>query len=214
MRMETIDLRRPGAALFVILLHVLVIALVVRASIRPAQEQVAAKEIMLQLAQPARLQHPLPAPTLRLVAPTATAPQPVVTPPPAALSPSLQGLHQFLFNCAPENLGMLTQEQRAHCAMQASAPNADETNSVRNLPSHAHDPARWQRALARKQNPVLLPCMSSAGIGVSPLTLACIGKGAIEGFGDLDRTSGYGDPPPVAVHVPNNGDPVPPYSPR
>jgi hypothetical protein len=215
MTLETIDLRRLGAALVVILLHAAVIALVLHTVVTPRESSPSTREIILQFLQRPTLTKPATAqPLVRLIAPMAPSRNTITTPPPTVNGTGLQGLHQYLFNCALENLGLLTPEQRAQCASQALGPNPDETNSLRNLPSRALDARHWARGLARKQNPILLPCMSSAGIGVSPQMLVCLGKGAIKGFGDLDEGPGYGDAPPVEVHVPNNGDPVQPYSPR
>lgn len=216
MTIPTIDLRRVGAALSVVLLHVCFLAILLHSAFKPGETAPTTREIILQLLQPppprAQPKPEATPPIVRVIAPPSH--NTITLPPAAPNTPGLQGLHQFLFNCAPETLGLLTPEQRAQCATQALGPNPDETDSLRNLPSHAYDARHWARALARKQNPVLLPCMSSAGIGVSPTMLVCIGKGAIKGFGDLDEGPGYGDAPPVEVHVPNNGDPVPPYSPR
>lgn len=211
MNFATIYLRRPASALIVVLLHVALIAVLLHATFRTSSKPEDVREIIFRLLRPAPRPERAPeAP--RLIRPVAPS-QSTVTPPPAQNGMSLQGLHGFLFNCAPENLSNLTPDERAHCLSGALAPTPDETNTLRNQPSRSRDARHWARALARKQNPVLLPCASSQGVGVGITTVICIGKGLASGFGDLDDGPGYGDPPPVAVHVPNNGDPPPPRTP-
>ncbi len=83
---------------------------------------------------------------------------------------------------------------------------ADHTNRVR-------DAALWARQKARKNGPALLPCASTQSIyaTLSTATLACLANGAINGM-DLDARPMYGDKPEDEGHVPNNGDPPPPYT--
>ena len=82
------------------------------------------------------------------------------------------------------------------------------SNSVdfRDHVNRSADAAHWERGRARKNNPLLLPCMNPQAAGISLGTLLCLGEGAVEGF-DLDNQPGYGDTPTV-THVPNNGDPL------
>ncbi len=120
--------------------------------------------------------------------------------PPAIGDTDLGALHGFLFDCAPQNLINLTPEQRAQCLTAGRKP--DDSVDYADHTSRSKNAVRWARALMRKQQPTLLPCMP-------PLSLAaliCLGKGAADGGFDLDAQPSYGDKP-RDVHVPNNGDP-------
>jgi hypothetical protein len=214
MTVETIDLRRVGTALFVIVFHALLILILLRETLHRSEKPPAAREIVLQLTPP-----PPPAAAAPEVAPTTIpflAPLFPAIPQPDASAPasptngaSLHGLYFFLYECTPENFANLTEAERARCAAASLSPNPDETNGLLNLPSRSHDAPAWDRALARKKSPSLLPCMSPQGF--SPLgTAMCLGKAAAEGgFGDLDDAPGYGDTPSV-VREPSTG--VPPMS--
>ena len=205
----TVDMRRTGAALAVIALHVLILALFLRGTFYAARIAAPAREItvrLLPLPPPKLPEKVRPAPPIRVIVPLPHAQAPIATP--QAPGGSIEGLHQYLFGCAPEDLDKLTPEQRAQCPMTFN-PGANAPDNVLNLPSRAHDAPHWQRALARKQNPLLLPCANAAGLPLTPQAVLCVVNGAINGFGDLDEAPGYGDPPPVQVRVPNNGDPWP-----
>ncbi len=200
---QRFDWHRASAAFFVVLLHIAFIAIFLRTTWR--HEPLAApRELVLRILPPPpkAVEHATPVPMIRpdITIPR-TIPSPIVTAPPAA---TLRGLNQSLFGCAPGNLDKLSPEDRANCL--SAKPNVEEPN-VLNLPSRAHDAPRWERALARKQNPTLLPCANSAGLPLTLGTVFCTANGVINGFGDLDAQPGYADAPPVAAHVPNNGDP-------
>ncbi len=211
---DAIPARRVLAATAVLLLHAVLLALLLHAAFSQRQPQATLGEHLYWLTlQPkpkpespisesrrtqVRAMTRIPAPRLRPLAPGVPA---------VPSAEALGGLHLNLFDCAPENLANLSPEQRAHCAVTLKKPDnnsvdfADHTN-------RSHDAARWARALTRKQNPLLLPCASPAGI--DPIgTLACLGNGIVNGF-DLGALPGYGDAPQVPEHVPNNGDPIDP----
>jgi hypothetical protein len=124
---------------------------------------------------------------------------------------SLKGMYFYLYECTPENFANLTETEKARCAQASLSPVPNDTRSLLNQPSRAKDALRWQRALARKKNPTLLPCMSAGGF--NPLgTALCLGKAAAKGsFGDLDEQPGYGDPD-SAVHAPEPKTGVPAMS--
>ncbi|HKD22841.1 MAG TPA: hypothetical protein VKB71_12575 [Rhizomicrobium sp.] len=213
MTLETIDLRRVGSALLVVLLHGLVLLVLLRTGIHIAEKPAPTREIVVRFIPsqaPAAARPETQAPSIRLISPPEEiSPTPGEEAPPATNETgSLRGLYFYLYECTPENFANLTDAEKARCASASLSPLPDETNSLLNQPSRAKNAPHWQRALARKKAPPLLPCMRAAGFPVTPDVLYCLGKGAITGsFGDLDDAPGYGDAPPVEIHVPNNGDP-------
>jgi hypothetical protein len=213
MTLETIDLRRVGSALLVVFLHGLVLLVLLRNTIQPTEKPAPAREIIVQFVPspaPPEAKPETEAPPIRLISPPEEiSPAPGEEAPPATNETgSLRGLYFYLYECTPENFANLTDDERARCASASLSPVPDETNSLRNQPSRAHDPRHWARALARKKAPPLLPCASNQAAVIGLGTIFCLGEAAINGgFGDLDEAPGYGDPPPVEIHVPNNGDP-------
>jgi hypothetical protein len=123
-----------------------------------------------------------------------------ITLPPATEGTDLSGIRGSLFNCAPENLASLSQDERGHCAI-ASTRNPDDTTAVMNQPGRTKNPVRWARALQRKQNPTMLPCMPP-----SLWTIFCAANGISHHGFDLDMQPNYGDKADP-VGVPNGGDP-------
>jgi hypothetical protein len=211
MTRNAIDPRRLASALIVFLLHGLLVLVLLHATVHRVTRASSTQELIMQYFRPPTPAEPAAPPPPVMNAPSTPRANGLAAPPPAE-APSgsaLQGLHQFLFDCAPENVGNLTPEERARCTDQALAPNPDETNGLRNLPSLSRDAAHWARGLARKQNPLLLPCMHAQGLPLSPDVIYCLGKVAITGnFGDLDVAPGYGDPPPAdMMDSPHPGDP-------
>ncbi|HTW34528.1 MAG TPA: hypothetical protein VMD53_07915 [Rhizomicrobium sp.] len=216
MTLETIDVRRVGSALLVVLLHALVILALLRAAIHPAERPPPTREVILRFVQPSApaIKPAAPPPSFRLIAPStpvSPAPGEATTPPATNNTGSLRDLYLYLYECTPENFSHLTEAEKTRCAQVSLSPVPDDARSVRNQPSRAKDAPRWQRALARKKNPALLPCMSSGGF--NPVgTALCLGNAAAQGgFGDLDEQPGYGDPD-AAVHGPEPKTGVPPMS--
>jgi hypothetical protein len=217
MTLETTDLRRVASALLVVLFHGLVLLALLRAIIQPAEKPAPAREVILRFIHPSIpvVKKPEPSsPSVRLIGiPPPASPVPGATgvPPASNSTGSTKGLYFYLYECAPENFANLTEAEKAKCAQASLSPVPNETRSLLNLPSRAKDPLHWERALARKKNPTLLPCMSSGGI--NPLATAfCLGKAAAKGgFGDLDEQPGYDDPD-AAVHGPEPKTGVPAMS--
>jgi hypothetical protein len=215
MTLDTIDLRRVASALFVVLLHGLIVLALLRAGIHMAEKTPVAREVVLHFLQPSAPAVRKPEvvqPSFRLIEPsTPVSPVPGVTPPATNSTGSLHGIYFYLYECTPENFANLTEAEKAKCARASLSPVPNDTRSLLNLPSRAKDAPHWDRALARKKNPTLLPCMSSGGI--NPLATAfCLGKAAAKGsFGDLDEQPGYGDPD-AAVHGPEPKTGVPAMS--
>ena len=214
MTLETIDLRRVASALLVVLFHGLVILAVLRAVIHHRTEnQPPTREVILRFLQPSTPAVKKPPPSsLPLIAPIPTPSLPgrgeTLTPFAPNSTGSVKGLYFYLYECTPENFANLTEAEKARCAQASLSPVPNDTRSLLNLPSRAKDAPRWQRALARKKNPALLPCASPQAPGVSLETITCLGKAAAHGgFGDLDDAPGYGDAP-SGVREPSTGVPA------
>jgi hypothetical protein len=215
MTLETIDPRRVASALFVVLFHGLVLLALLHAIVRPAEKPAPVREVILRFIHPS-------VPAVKKSEPSSPPVRLIGIPPPASSVPGAtgaspapnsrsSGLYFYLYECTPENFANLTEAEKARCAQASLSPVPNDTRSLLNLPSRAKDPLHWERALARKKNPTLLPCMSSGGI--NPLATAfCLGKAAAKGgFGDLDEQPGYGDPD-AAEHGPEPKTGVPAMS--
>jgi hypothetical protein len=205
--LSTETLRRTGGASLVLLLHLIAIAFLLRATLHAVQHISAAQEETIWFA-------PLPRakPQAVRVIPTQTAPPRSIhfTVPHNAITaaPIVPGiaahgdLHALLFDCAPENLVNLSPEQRAQClSAPGSARPPSDTEVYAEHATRSNNAARWARGVARKHEPLLLPCMPP---GLA--TLFCLAKAAKDGKFDLDELPGYGDRPEI-IHTPNGGDP-------
>ncbi|MDE2265138.1 MAG: hypothetical protein KGL29_04510 [Alphaproteobacteria bacterium] len=129
---------------------------------------------------------------------------------------NLLGLHDQLFNCAPENLVNLDATQRSRCRKLGALPGYDP--NAMDYADHSDKvpgAKRWERELARKNAPLLLPCGSAAGL--NPLyTSECILEGVANGFDfkkQYENQPAYFDKP-KNLHVDNNGNPPPIYRER
>jgi hypothetical protein len=107
---------------------------------------------------------------------------PNITSPLLAPPSGLAGFGHSLFGCAPENFTNLDEAQRSRCrklgALPAFDPGAvdyaDHTDRVPGV-------KRWERELARKNAPLLLPCGNSRS--ADPVyTGACIIANIANGF--------------------------------
>jgi hypothetical protein len=217
MTLETIDLRRVASALLVVLFHGLLLLALLHAIIRPSEKTPPVREVILRFIRPSvpAVKKPeVQSPPVRLIGippPAVAVPGATGMPPATNTTGSLKGLYFYLYECTPENFTNLTEAEKTRCARASLTPVPDDSRSLLNQPSRAKDAPRWERALARKKNPTLLPCMSSGGF--NPLgTALCLGKAANDGsFGDLDEQPGYGDPD-AAVHASEPKTGVPPMS--
>ncbi|HEY4123570.1 MAG TPA: hypothetical protein VGM36_03090 [Rhizomicrobium sp.] len=117
------------------------------------------------------------------------------------------GLNLSLFGCEPEHVAMLSAEDRAKCPSVAAASRDRDKDAVdyTDHTDRSQGRALWERGRARKNAPALLPCASPQAAGVSLGTLLCLAKGLSDGF-DPDNQPGYMDKS-EPIHVPNNGDP-------
>jgi hypothetical protein len=206
-------LRRMGGAGVVALLHLIVIAFLLQATFRSAPLIAPAHDGTIWFVFPPRTK---PQPVRIVPAPVAPAriahfaiPRNAITLLPAAPSAATGSLHAFLFDCAPENLANLSPDERAQCAGAPGGMKPPDDNEV--YAEHAtrsHNATHWARGVARKQQPMLLPCANPQSIlaTFSLATLLCLANAAKQGKFDLDELPGYGDTP-ENIHVPNNGDP-------
>jgi len=136
---------------------------------------------------------------------------PVVSLPAEPDRKNLSGLHDEIFDCAPENLANLDKAQRARCRKAGAAPGydpgaADYADRSGKVPGAK----RWEVELARKQAPLLLPCGNPSGL--DPIyTGTCILINVAKGFTFKEQ---YLNQPAYfdkrkKTHVDNNGDPPP-----
>lgn len=201
--------RKLAGAAAVLILHLIVIAALLSATRWHDVRIAAEKEIILQLIPPkapAKLKPPKaqaakpksvhePAP--------AFVPPSTFTPPPSATAPALNGLNHQLFGCSPDQLATATPEERAACASASLGPRYDPgATDWRDHTNRSKNAAQWARDRARKNAPLLLPCMSPDGF--SPLyTAYCLAKTAVTGKIDTEGQQGYQDMPD---HIANEGD--------
>jgi hypothetical protein len=199
----------------VIALHIVIIAVLLRATIiqrifRPAPTET----ILLLTPPPPKPQVKRVEPPVRQIAPIPKLPDyrgltlPQIDDKNAKAG---SGLSFQLFDCRVENLSKLTGEQRAQCAKSSTAPKPDDSVDFADHTNRARDATRWAREKERKNLPGLLPCASSQSVfaTLSTGTILCLARGAISGF-DLDARPLYNERP-EETHVPNGGDPPPPY---
>lgn len=213
--LQDLPLRRIASAGAVLVLHLILLGLWLNASttVRPRN---APRETILYLSQPKpEIKPAVPArPQPKVRAPTLPGSSAITVP---AMkdndAKALQGLGRALFDCRVENLSMLTPEQQAGCASASSGMKRDDSVDFADHTNRVRDAALWARQKARKNGPALLPCASAQSIyaTLSTATLACLANGAINGM-NLDAQPMYGDKPEAEGHVPNNGDPPPPYT--
>jgi hypothetical protein len=207
--------RKILGATAVIVLHIAIIAVLLRATIIHRIFRPAPSETILLLPPPPpkpKVKHIEP--SARLIAPPLKLPDyrgltiPLTKDENASAGADL-GFQ--LFDCRIENLSKLTDEQRARCAKSSTAPKPDDSVDFADHTNRARDPTRWAREKERKNQPGLLPCASSQSIfaTLSTGTILCLAHGAISGF-DLDARPLYNERP-EETHIPNGGEPPPPY---
>ena len=207
--MQALEPRRLVGGGAVLLLHLLVI-LALLSTTRWTVHQIAEpKEIVLNLitpkAQPKPEEKKAPQkslPPFRQPAP-AFVPPPAFAPPAPSIAPALNGLKRQLFGCTPDALATATPEERAACASASLGPRFDPgATDFRDHTDRSKSAAQWARDRARKNAPMLLPCMSPDGF--SPLyTAYCLAKTAVTGKLEGESQKGYQD---VPDHIANEGD--------
>jgi hypothetical protein len=106
----------------------------------------------------------LPVPPPEKIAPHTSArppqvPLPTISIPsiePAPQAVPLKNLGNTLFDCAPENIGMLSPEEQAKCGRLGVSP--PDRNTVAELRSHVKDPALHAAELAARNAPARVDC--------------------------------------------------------
>jgi hypothetical protein len=177
--------------MLVLLLHLLLLLGLLRSLTAPVRvPHASAREMILRLLPMLKS-----APAEDAAPPAVASPQlrsrvvPVVPPPVGtAPVPSLSGLGQSLFGCAPQDLAALSREQRAHCATGLARP--DDSVMIE-PPSHVKDPRRRAAEMRTKNTPGRIPCTYIAvdraeGHAVPAVEPLCVLNGLINGFGPLN----------------------------
>ena len=188
--------RRAFSVLLVTGLHAALLFAMLHFMVQQHSRHTATAERILEMIlRPQRVVVPAPmAPTQRKHVPrpqperSLTSPAPSSAPP--ASAPDLSGLGRSLAECAPENWGNLSRDERARCPGILHKPDETEVAEPR---SHVKDPARRTAEMAAKNGQARIPCtsvakvMTGAGaVAVPMLDPGCALKGANEGFGPLN----------------------------
>jgi hypothetical protein len=124
------------------------------------------------------------APSDTLLVPPVASPPAVASPlaPPSGLAGDLASFGRALFGCAPENITNLDEAQQSRCWKFGALPPYDP--NVMDYADHSDKvpgAKRWERELARKKAPLLLPCGNSRAL--DPVyTAACIIANIANGF--------------------------------
>jgi hypothetical protein len=145
------SIRRAVSATLVLLLHLLLLAVLLRSVIHP-NRPAAMREIFFQLPPRAKPATPLPPLPAMMTPPRGGATSGTM---PSLAAPDIRGLGQALFGCAPENLGNLTPEQRSHCVTGFARPDG---NAVAAPSTHVKDAARWANGIEERNTPGRIPC--------------------------------------------------------
>jgi hypothetical protein len=206
---QAFEPRKLVGGVAVLILHLLVIVALLSTTRWTIQQIAEPKEIILNLitpkAQPKIEEKKSPAekPKPTREATPAFVPPATFTPPPDQSIPQLNGLNRQLFGCAPDKLASATAEERAACASASLGPRFDPgATDFRDHTDRSKSAAQWTRDRARKNAPMLLPCMSPDGW--SPLyTAYCLAKTAVTGKLEGESQRGYQDKPD---HIANEGD--------
>jgi len=90
-----------------------------------------------------------------------------ITPPPVAFpvfeQPDVSGLGNTLFNCTPEKLDMLSQEQRTRCRLALGGPPGNRWTAFKPPPSEVQYAELWQKAIEDRNTPTEVPCVAAGG---------------------------------------------------
>lgn len=184
---SSISYDRFVAAVAVILLHFAIVATLLnvvfkRDRLRPGGLETTL--LLLPAAQSTRRNAQI-APRRQIQRPTSTSAMTLALP----SEPNTLGLGQSLFSCLPENLLGLTAEELARCRTTHPAFRYDATAvATANLP--VKERPRWERELAIKQGPLLLPCASPTASPLNIGTALCLGDMLLNGY-DPDKMQHY-----------------------
>jgi hypothetical protein len=178
----------------VLLLHLALLLGLLRAVTAPMQSPpIQAREMILRLMPRLKSTPAKKAAPRAVVSPQLRSPVVPLVPPPPAAAPDLSGFGQSLFGCAPENLGNLSREERAHCD---TGPMRPDDNAMTESRSHVKDPNRRAAEMAAKNTPGRIPC-TYVTASPSPSSSApafmfnpfCVVDGLVNGFEPLNGLS-------------------------
>lgn len=203
---QALERRKLAGGFAVLVLHLLIIAALLSATRWNEHRSEQTREIILNLITPKPLPKPMKETPSRKPAPKpapAFVPPSTFTPPSNNSVPQLNGLNRQLFGCSPDRLATATAEERAACASASLGPRYDPgATDYRDHTDRSKSAVQWARDRARKNAPLLLPCMSPDGW--SPLyTAYCLAKTAVTGKLEGESQKGYQDKPD---HIANEGD--------
>ena len=177
--------------MLVLLLHLALLLGLLHAVTTPLQPpSIQAREMILRL-MPRLKSTPAKQAAPRAVAsPQLRSPVVPLVPPPLATTPDLSGFGRSLFGCAPENLGNLSREERAHCD---TGPMRPDGNAMAEPRSHVKDPSRRAAEMAAKNRPGHVPCTyvtaSPSPSSSEPVFMVnpfCVMDGLVNGFEPLN----------------------------
>ena len=103
---------------------------------------------------------------------------------PQALQNGTQGITLALAACDPGRYDMASSEVRAACDRIGMALKSDPGHF--GVTADVRDPTHWRRELARREAPVLAPCMSPNGFDVL-YTLKCVYETVFIGYDSENR---------------------------
>ncbi len=154
---------RTASAALVILLHLAVIAGLLKLTVEKTERNAGPAETMLTLVPPAR----------SLVAPSKAVGSGVIAPkawivPEIAVPPDTSTLGLSLFACTPENFSNLSAESKARCHMLTGNAPGHGWTAYRALPSQSRYRAMWQAALAARHKPLRVDCATAVQIKPPP----------------------------------------------
>jgi hypothetical protein len=209
----SVTARRLTGSAFVLALHVALLAMLIYSMrISPTVIPVSREVILRFLPRPfvPPVAKMLPHPAAR-AKPRNSSPLPdysgIIWLPVSPHAPSVDTTVPGIDCANPQNLDP---QQRLQCSL-ANTPRLPTGPDYRDHTDRTLQADRWNRERMRKNAPALLPCMSPQSVGIGLGTIICAVKGATQGY-DPDEQPGYGDNADT-IHVPNNGDPPPIYSP-
>jgi hypothetical protein len=176
---------RAISILLVLILHTLLILALHRFMVSPAA-LVPERRLFEMIISTVRPPEPGTGKKAARPARTRAAVEPVPSLPPSepvpAPAPDIRGFGQALSGCAPENFANLDERQRSRCRTIGALPSYDP-GAVDYADHSGQVPGagRWQRELARKNAPFLLPC-GNARRADPVYTAACIVGTIADGF--------------------------------
>lgn len=191
------ETHRAISILLVFVLHALLIVALLRFMVSPRSPVFVPEVRLLEMIIP-RLPEPRTGREAPRPAPARAAVQPVPRPlaEPLIPAPDIRGFGQALAGCAPENIARLDDAQRSRCRRSGALASYDSgavdyTDRSDRVPGVR----RWERELARKKAPLLLPCGNSRS--ADPVyTGACILANIANGFTfqkQYENQPGYSD---------------------